>query len=132
MARIAGRNGALYMAIASGGTAQAVAFISKTDVDMASDKFEVTAFQDVTKTYVSGLPDFKGTFSGFYDNATAQMYTAAVDGVARKFYWYPDTTNATQYWFGTAFFDFHVTIDVGGSADISGNLAAATAVTKVG
>lgn len=133
MARIAGRNAALYMALTSGGTAEPVAYISKSSIKAASDKFEVTAFGDTTKTYVAGLPDFSGDFSGFYDNATVQTYTAAVDGVARKFYWYPDRQGTPgQYWFGTAFFDFNVEVDVGGSANISGSLAAATAISKVG
>ena len=132
MARIAGRFGRLYMGIASGGTAEPVAYISKISFDAASDKFEVTALGDTNKAYVAGLPDFKGTFAGFYDDATAQTYTAAVDGVARKFYIYPNTTTNTQYWMGTAFFDFSVAIDVQGTADISGSFAAATAVTKIG
>lgn len=133
MARIAGRNARLYMNITSGGTAEPIAFINKTDIDMKSERFEVTAFGDGNKVYVAGLPDFNGTFSGFYDNATAQMYTAAVDGVARKFYWYPDVQGTPgQYWFGTAFFDFSVSLDASGTADISGNISAATTVSKVG
>jgi hypothetical protein len=81
--------------------------------------------------YVAGLPDSSGTFAGFYDSATAQLYTAATDGVARKFYLYPDTADAI-YWFGTALFDFSVSTAVDGAVTVSGNWNAASIVSKVG
>jgi hypothetical protein len=132
MARFAGRNGRLYANITSGGTAESIQFLTNWSLNFATDKIEVTAFGDTTKTYVSGLPDCQGDYTGFYDNATAQFYTAAVDGVARKFYLYPDNSNTGQYWFGTAIFDFTVQGDVAGAPGISGSFASSTAVAKVG
>jgi hypothetical protein len=132
MARIAGRNGRLYAGIGSAGTAEPIAFLNKWSLNFATDKLEVTAFGDPTKVYVAGLPDCQGDYAGFYDTATAQLYTAATDGVARKFYLYPDNTNNAQYWFGTSIFDFSVDGDVGGPVNISGGFAAASAVAKVG
>lgn len=132
MAAIPGRNGRLYMGITSAGVPTPIAFLNKLAFDQTTDKFDVTSFGDSNKNYVAGLPDFKGTFAGFYDNATAQMYTAALDGVSRKFYLYPDTTNAGQYWYGNAFFDFSVALDVNGTADISGGFSAASAISKIG
>src|SRR5512143_538852 len=108
MARIAGRNGSLYMGLTSAGTPEPVAFLSNWALNFATDKIEVTAFGDTTKTYVSGLPDMQGTYSGFYDTATVQMYTAATDGVARKCYLYSTTATTTQYWYGTAIFDMNI------------------------
>jgi len=132
MARIAGRNGSLYMNLTSGGTAEPVAFLNHWALNFNTDTTEVTAFGDVSKVYVSGLPDFKGTYSGFYDNATVQTYTAAVDGVGRKFYLYPDRTLATQYWFGTAIFDMSIDGTVDGAVSISGNMSASSTAAKVG
>jgi len=132
MARIAGRNGRLYANITSGGTAEPIAFLNNWSLSFTTDNIEVTAFGDSHKTYVSSLPDVSGSFAGFYDDATAQTYTAATDGVARKFYLYPDNTATTKYWFGTAFFDFSVSADVGGAVQVSGDLAAASVVAKVG
>ena len=114
MARKHGRNGRLYVAVASGGTAEPVAFLRDWSIDFSVDNVEVTAFGDTNKVYVAGLPDSSGSFSGFFDSATAQLYTAATDGVARNFYLYPDTADAT-YWYGTALFDWN----------------AASAITKV-
>jgi hypothetical protein len=132
VSRIAGRNGRLYVAITSVGTAEPIAFLDKWTLKFTTAKVDVTAFGDTTKTYVSGLPDCQGDVTGFYDNATAQLYTAATDGISRKFYLYPDNTNTGQYWFGTAIFDFNVDATVNGAVAITGALAAASQVQKIG
>lgn len=133
MAKRHGRNGRLYVAIASGGSAEPIVNITDWDMDANQDTVEVTSLGDASKTFVAGLPGGSGTFAGFWDDATAQTYTAATDGVARKFYLYPDLINAaTKYWFGTAFFGFKVADAVGGAVTISGNWSAATPVTGNG
>ncbi len=132
MARMSGQKGALYVAIASGGTAERIAFLTQWALNFATDKTDVTSFDDTNKTYVSGKPDAQGTFQGWYDNATAQTYTAAVDGVARKFYLYPDREVNSQYWFGTGLFDFNAQGQQDGAISITGSFAAASAVAKVG
>lgn len=132
MARIAGRSGAIYMGLTSAGTAEPVAFLNNWSLNFATDKIEVTAFGDTSKQYVSGLPDCQGTYSGFYDTATVQMYTAATDGVARKFYLYPTTATSGQYWYGTGIFDINIDAAVDGAVQISGSFASATTTTKIG
>lgn len=132
MARIAGRNGRLYMNLTSGGTAEPVTFLNTWSLNFATEKIDVTAFGDTSMIYVSGLPDAQGTYAGFYDDATVQMYTAATDGVARKFYLYPSTTNNAQYWFGTGIFDTNIDASVDGAVAISGGFAAASVTAKVG
>jgi hypothetical protein len=132
MARLAGRNGSLYMNLTSGGTAEPVAFLTQWTLDQATPRTNVAAFGDTTQVYVGGLPDAQGTYSGWYDDATAQFYTAALDGIARKVYLYPDRTTSTKYFFGTAFFDMSVDISVDGAAAISGSWSAASAIAKVG
>lgn len=131
MARLSGQKGALYVAIASGGTAERIAFLTQWAINFATDKTEVTSFDDANKIYISGKPDSSGTFQGWYDAATAQTYTAAVDGVARKFYLYPDR-DVAQYWYGTGLFDFNVTGQQDGAVAITGGFAAASTVAKVG
>lgn len=132
MARISGKNGILYANITSGGTAEPIAYLNQFSMDFTTDKQDVTCFGDTIKQYVSGFADAAGAFAGFYDNATAQLYTAAVDGVARKFYFYPSTAATSQYWFGTGIFDFSISEQVSGGVAISGSWAAATTVSKVG
>ncbi len=135
MGRIAGRNGRLYVALTQSNTnAEPVAFLSKYTINFSSDKFDVTAFGDTTKTYVAGFADCQGTYSGFYDDSTDQLFGAATDGVARRFYLYTDTSTAaastTDYFWGTGIFDFSIDGDVGGPVAISGSFAAASAVSR--
>lgn len=132
MARISGRQGRIYMGLTSAGTAEPVAFLNNWSLAFQTGKIDVTAFGDVSMVYVSSLPDCQGSYSGFYDNATVQMYTAATDGVARKFYLYPDNTLATQYWYGTGIFDMSIDAAVDGAVQISGSFAAASVTTKMG
>jgi len=131
MSRIHGRDGRLYASVTSGGTAEPIAFLKDYSIDFTVDREEVTAFEDSNKTYLAGLPDASGNYSGYYDTDTAQMYTAAVDGDARAFYLYPDTNDTGEYFFGTATFDFGVTGSVSSAVEVSGSWSAATLVTKV-
>jgi len=133
MARIAGKNGALYVGLASStAAAEAVAYVKSFDFSAVQTSYEATAFGDTNKTYVVGLPDAQMKVAGFYDNATVQTYTAASDGQARKTYLYPSTNNTGQYWYGTAFWDFDVNVDVGGVVSISASGVPASGFTKVG
>ncbi len=132
MARIHGRAGRVYLAIASGGTAEPIPFLSSWSIDFETEKAEVTAFGDGNKVYVAGLPDASGEFSGFYDDATVQTYTAAIDGQPRRFYLYPNLATPGQYWFGTILPDFSVNGAVDGAVEVSAGWNAASAIAKVG
>jgi hypothetical protein len=121
------------MGIASAGVAEPIAFVKSFSFSAATDKTDVTAFGDGNKIYTAGLPDSSGQFGFWYDDATAQTYTAAVDGIARKFYLYPDIVNVPgQYWFGTILPDFSVQSAVDGAIDGTCSWNAASAVAKVG
>ena len=132
MARLHGRNGRVYMNLTSGGTAEPIAFLSAWSLSAETEKADVTAFGDSNKVYVAGLPDSSGDFSGFYDDGTVQTYTAALDGVARKFYLYPSTTNNAQYFYGTILPDFSVNTSVTGAIELSASWNAASAIQKAG
>lgn len=133
MARYHGRKGRLYLGLANDtATAEPVAFLRSWTISFATDRTEVTAFGDTNKVYVAGLPDASGDYAGFWDNATAQMYTAATDGLARKFYLYQSIDLATtEYFFGTAFFDFAVEGAVDGAVSVSGSWQAASSVVAI-
>ena len=132
MARISGRRGRVYIGIASGAVASPLPFQASWSISFATDKSEVTAFDDSNKTYIAGLPDASGEFSGFYDDATAQTYTAATDGQARNFYLYPNLLNTGQYFFGTVLPDFKVDSTVDDAIKVSASWNAASQVQKVG
>ncbi len=135
MARIHGRNGRVYMGVASGtALATPLPFMATWSIKFTTDKDEVTALGDANKIYVAGLPDAQGDFSGFYDDATHQTYDAAIDGVARNFYLYPNTVGAGTglYFYGTIFPDFNIDGDVGGAVKVSASWNAASSITRVG
>jgi hypothetical protein len=122
----------VYLALASGGAAEPVAFLNSWSISFVTEKPEVTSFEDENKVYAAGLPDASGDFAGFYDDATVQTYTAATDGIARKFYLYPSTSSNGQYWWGTILPDFSVNGSVSGAVAVSASWNAASAIRKVG
>lgn len=132
MARRAGRNASIYMALASGGTAEPLAFQASWSINFTTNKIDVTAFGDSGKVTVAGLPEQTGQFAGFYDDASVQTYTAATDGLARKFYLYPNTLTNTQYWFGTINPDFTANTTVDGAIEVSASWSAASPIIKQG
>jgi hypothetical protein len=108
VARTHGRNGVIYLGATNVAAASPVAFMAGWTLSMTVDHQEVTAFGDNNKVYVSGLPDASGDFTGFMDDATSQTYVAAVDGLPRNFYLYPNiTADPYLYWFGTVLPDFN-------------------------
>lgn len=132
MPRIAGRRGALYVDLTGSGAATAVPFMKKFTFSSKVGSFDVTAFGDTTKVYVADLPDAQGTYDGWYDTATAQLYSAASDGLARKTYLYPDTSIPATYFWGTATFDMDLDVDVNGACAVSGSFKAFTPFQKAG
>lgn len=133
MARRHGRRGRVYMGVASDtATAEPIPFLASWSISFATEKADVTAMGDNNKVYVAGLPDASGEFGGFLDDATAQTYTAAVDGLERRFYLYPNQSDATKYFFGTILPDYNVSSSVSGPVEMTASWNAASAVVKVG
>jgi len=132
---MAGRDGRLYANIVSGGEAVPIPLVASFDLTAEADQYEVTSYGDTFKQFVAGLPSGSGSFSGYYDDTSAQFYTAALDGVARKFYFYPKTTGSPgtgQYFWGTANFSMSLSFPVDGAATIDGSWSARTSIGKVG
>lgn len=128
-----GRKGRVYLQLLSTDVnAQPVAFLNKWSLNGSSDQTEVTAFEDSTKVYLAGLPDAKGAFSGFFDDATPQTYEASQDGIGRKFYLYPSVLNNALYWFGTINADFSASGGTAQAIDVSSSWSAASPIFKVG
>jgi len=129
---ITGRKGRLYAdtSVAANAAATPIANLNSWSINQTTDRTEVTAFGDTTKTYIAGLRDASGDFGGFWD--TDGVLYNTTDGNSRKFYLYENNeNNATNYWYGTATFDITTNGTVGGAVEVSGSWAAATAVTRV-
>lgn len=132
MGRIAGRNAVIYLGATTSAAASPITFQNTWSMNFTSDKIDVTAFGETTKTYVAGIADAQGEFAGFYDDSTPQTYTAAIDGLSRRFYLYPSSLNTAQYFFGTVFADMSINAAVAGATEVSASWNAASSIAKVG
>lgn len=135
MGRIHGRNGMVYLAINSGGTAQPLAYVADWTVNFSTAKVDVTALGDTNLVWVAGLPDATGDFTGFFDTATSQTYQAAIDGQPRNFYLYPSLlglqgANPGQYFFGTILPDFSTSGGVAAAVTFKSSWNAASQVQR--
>jgi len=127
MSRFAGAKGAVYLSTSAAGAAAVAVSLSQWSLDKATDKIDVTSFQDTNKVYVQGLPDIKGALSGFFDDTNDALFDAAesTDGV--KMYLYPSTLVPTNYHAGLAWLDASISVDVKGACTVSASFVAAGA-----
>ena len=125
MARTAGKGGAVYVSPNGTGVAVSVINLTKWSLDRSTDTIPVTSFGDLNKTYVQGLPDLKGSLSGFWDTATDPLYNAGISADGTKMYLYPDRINTpTAYDYGPAWINTSIDVDVNGAVQISASFMA--------
>jgi len=131
MSAHAGRSGAVYLAIESAtGVATSCIKLSAWTLNRATDTFDITSFGDSNKTYVQGLPDLKGTLTGFWDDSETKPFAGASSSTGVKLYLYPDITNSpTKYAYGTAWLNASIETPVGGAVKLTGNFVAAASWT---
>jgi len=124
-----GRNGVVYLSTSASGTATNVVKLNKWTLNRATDKIEITSFSDTNKTYVQGLPDLQGSFSGFWDDTETKPFSAASSSDGCKVYLYPSSNAPSKVASGLAWLDMSIDVDVNGACTISGNFAAAASWT---
>jgi hypothetical protein len=125
MARYPGRNGVIYLSPTGTGVAVNVISMAQWNLDMSTDKIDVTAFGDANKVSVQGLKNVEGEISGFWDNADDSIFDGAdsTDGV--KLYLYPSSNAPTFYWYGPAWLDASIEVGVSDAVTVSGSFSAA-------
>jgi hypothetical protein len=99
--------------------------LSQWSLDKATDKIDVTAFGDLNKTYVQGLPDIKGSLAGWFDSADDALFDGSESSDGIKMYLYPSSLAPSIYHYGTAWLDASISVDVKGAASVSGSFVAA-------
>lgn len=124
MAKYAGRKGVVYISTTGSGSASLVAGLTEWSINRATDKIEVTSFGESNKTYVQGLPDLTGSFTGFWDSSDTKIFTAAGSADGCKIYLYPSSDNAAAYHYGPAWLDASMTTNVNGAVEVSSNFVA--------
>lgn len=124
MAAYPGRKGVIYLSTTGTGVAIVVIKLKEWSLDQTTDKIPITSFGDANKTYVQGLPDIKGSFSGFWDDTETKIGTGASSADGVKLYLYPSSDIPTKYKCGPAWLDQSIKVDVSGAVTISGNFVA--------
>lgn len=125
-----GSKGQIKMDPAGGSTTVAVADLNAWTLDMARDNVDVTAFGDVNKQYVLGLPDVKGTYGGWWNSASSpSLFTVAQGTVPVTLELIPSTDEATFKFAGLAYLDASIECSATGAISLSGNFVAAGAWT---
>lgn len=119
-----GAKGVVYMSTTGGGTAVSVVNMKSWSLSMPTDKVEVTAFGDVNKKYVQGLPDVSGDISGWWDDTSDALYDASTSADGVKMYLYPSSLTPTKYWYGPAWIDFSIDVTNDGANEVSASFSA--------
>lgn len=133
MARIAGRNGALLIALPNSAstTYTTISYLRDWSINFSAEQIDVTAMGDANKVYVGGLSDATGSVSGFLEMVgTSNTFAAAIDGQPRPFKLYPDSNTTGSYFSGSAIWDFSLTSSVSGPVEFAANFSATSAVTR--
>lgn len=87
----------------------------------------MTAFGDTNKQYVQGLPDIKGSISGWFDSADDALFDGSESSDGVKLYLYPSSLAPTIYHYGPAWLDASLSVDVKGGINVKGSFVAAGA-----
>jgi len=123
--RIAGAHGQVLADPTGGSTAVAIANLNKWDLSLATNKIDVTSFGDTNMTYVTGLPDVKGSLAGFWASDEVTVFKIALGTIAAFLKLLPSSLEATVYFSGKAWLDANVAVDNKGAVTIGGTFVAA-------
>ena len=103
--------------------------LNKWNLDLATDKADVTAFGDSNKVYVQGLKDLKGSVSGWFDSAEDALFVAA-DATSPITMELLPVSSSTIKWTGPAWLDAAIDCPVNGPVTVSGDFVAAGAWSR--
>jgi hypothetical protein len=107
--RLHGKSGLVLVGPTFGADATPVAYLSQWDITFVPEQgADITAVNDGHHRYLDGMVAVSGSFSGFYDDASSQLYREARDGLPRRFYLYPAAPEINRYFAGTILPDFTV------------------------
>lgn len=120
MSRYHAKSARLYMSTTGTGDAAPVAAIREFNLEMDTDKVDVTAFGDTNKQSVQGFPARRGTFSGFWVDTEDTLWTAQASANGVKLYFYPSVNAITKYWYGPAWVAASLAAAVDGAVGIAG------------
>lgn len=120
--KLHGKNGAIWIAATAGGPATKVAAKSEWTLNLSRDYVDATVFGDLNKTYLVGLRDVQGTYSGLLDTS-GDMLVNASSLETQYIYLYADDTHLVGS--GPGFIDANITASNTDAVRTTGNFRAA-------
>jgi hypothetical protein len=122
--KLHGKNGAIYINGAKG-TGTKVATKSEWSLALNRDYVDATVFGDTNKTYLVGLKDITGTYSGILDTS-GDLLVNATDADAVSIYLYADDgVSPVLIASGPGLFDASITANNTDAIRVTGNFRAA-------
>lgn len=123
-----GKDGAIYL---GGDKNSGVKVSGKTSwtLQRNRDYVDVTSYGDNNKTYVAGLPNIQGSFSGFYSSDGDLLLQAASSGSTTVYLYASDGSNGSNIRliaYGPAFFDATITQANNDAIKVSGEFRASS------
>jgi hypothetical protein len=133
VAKIHGKGGAIYVGGAKGSGGTKWTYKSEWSLQRNRDYVDATAFGEANKTYLAGLPNVQGNFSGFLDTAGDLLLDAATSGALDVYLYADDATlpDGTEVLVahGPAFVDATVTCSNTDAVRITGEFRASDSWT---
>lgn len=125
MAIKAGRFGTVKYGTTDIATAVDVASINTFKLSLATDKIEVTCFNDDNRVYLPGTRDVSGSIGGFFNAADLTIIDATDDDTPGFLVLVPDKNAPLVAFSGPAWLDADIDTDVNGAPKLTGNFSAA-------
>ena len=125
----AGRDGLVKWDPTGGATGVALVSIKSWTLSLATEKINVTCFQDTNRVYIPGMRDISGTLTGFWNSDDMSLVEATAltaPGMLQLIPHSNDPSALTPHEFsGLAYMDAEIDTDVEGAPALSGTFMAA-------
>jgi hypothetical protein len=122
--KLHGKNGAIYLD-GPKGSGTKVAVKSEWTLNLARDYVDATVFGDTNKTYLVGLKDISGTYSGFLDNSGDLLVNATSSDIVQLYLYSDDGASPIMIASGPALMDASITASNTDAVRMTGNFRAA-------
>lgn len=106
-------------------TAVIVASLNNFQISLATERQDVTCFNDTNKVYIPGMRDVSGSVAGFYDSADLSIIEATDDDTPLWLVLVPNKNETTLLFEGLAYIDAEIEVPVNGPPTLAGNFGAA-------
>lgn len=122
--KLHGKNGAIYIG-GPKGTGLKVATKSEWTLSLGRDYVDATTFGDTNRTYLVGLRDVSGTFSGLMDVSGDLLVNATTSDIVQLYLYADDGASPILIGSGPSLVDAQITASNADAIRMSGNFRAA-------